>query len=150
MYKKILVPLDGSPFAECVLEHVKNMTVGKQIPEVVLVFVVEPINKGVYDMPENTLADIQKQSESASEEYLKNTAAKLAADGIPAAWAVLHGDIAEAILDYAGKNKVDLVIMSTHGLSGVSRWAMGSVAYRVARQVTVPVMLVAPPDCRIA
>jgi nucleotide-binding universal stress UspA family protein len=150
MYKKILVPLDGSPFAECVLQHVKNMAIGKHIPEVILVFVVEPINQGVYDMPENILADIQKQSESASQEYLKNTAAKLAAEGIPAAWAVLHGDIAEAILDYAGKNQVDLVIMSTHGLSGISRWAMGSVAYRVARQVTVPIMLVAPPDCRIA
>ena len=150
MYKKILVPLDGSPFAECVLEHIKNMAVGKQISEVVLVFVVEPINQGVYDMPENTLADIQKQSESASEDYLKKTASKLAAEGIPAVWTILHGGIAEAILEYAGKNKIDLVIMSTHGLSGVSRWAMGSVAYRVARQVTVPVMLVAPPDCRIA
>jgi nucleotide-binding universal stress UspA family protein len=150
MYKKILVPLDGSPFAECVLEHIKNMAVGKQISEVVLVFVVEPINQGVYDMPENTLADIQKQSESASEDYLKKTASKLAAEGIPAVWTILHGGIAEAILEYAGKNKIDLVIMSTHGLSGVSRWAMGSVAYRVARQVTVPIMLVAPPDCRIA
>lgn len=150
MYKKILVPLDGSPFAECVLEHVKNMAVGKQIPEVILVFVVEPINHAVYDMPENTLADIQKQSESASEEYLKKTVAKLAAEGIPALWTVLHGDIAETILDYANKSKVDLVIMSTHGLSGISRWAMGSVAYRVARQLTVPIMLVAPPDCRIS
>jgi nucleotide-binding universal stress UspA family protein len=101
-------------------------------------------------MPENTLADIQKQSESASEDYLKKTASKLAAEGIPAVWTILHGGIAEAILEYAGKNKIDLVIMSTHGLSGVSRWAMGSVAYRVARQVTVPIMLVAPPDCRIA
>jgi nucleotide-binding universal stress UspA family protein len=150
MYKKILVPLDGSPFAECVLEHVKNMAVGKQIPQVILAFVVEPINQGVYDMPANTLADIQQQSESASVEYLKNTASKLASEGIPAEWVILHGDIAKAILDYAGKNKIDLVIMSTHGLSGISRWAMGSVAYRVARQVTVPIMLVAPPDCRIA
>jgi nucleotide-binding universal stress UspA family protein len=150
MYNKVLVPLDGSPFSECVLEHVKNIAGGCKIPEVVLVFVVEPVNPGMYEVPGNFIEDIQKQAVVAGEEYLKKTAAKLVSEGIAATWVALRGNVSEAILDYARKNGVDLVIMSTHGRSGVARWAMGSVADRVARQATVPVMLVSPPGCRIS
>jgi nucleotide-binding universal stress UspA family protein len=150
MYKKVLVPLDGSPFSECVLEHVKIMAAGYKIPDVRLAFVIEPVNPGIYEVPGNFIEDMQKQAIAAAEEYLKKTSAKLVAEGVAATWVVLRGNVAESILDYARKNEIDLVIMSTHGRSGVARWAMGSVADRVARQATVPVMLVSPPGCRIA
>jgi nucleotide-binding universal stress UspA family protein len=150
MYKKVLVPLDGSPFSECVLEHVKIMAAGFKIPDVKLVFVIEPVNPGMYEVPGNFIEDMQKQAVAAGEEYLKKTTAKLVAEGIAASWVVLRGNVAESILDYARKNEIDLVIMSTHGRSGIARWAMGSVADRVARQATVPVMLVSPPGCRIS
>jgi nucleotide-binding universal stress UspA family protein len=150
MYKKILVPLDGSPFSECVLEHVKIMATSCKIPEVKLVFVIEPVNPGMYDVPGNFLEDIQKQAISTAEEYLKKTVAKLIDEGVAASWVVLWGNVSEAILDYVRKNEVDLIMMSTHGRSGIARWAMGSIADRVARQATVPVMLVSPPGCRIS
>ena len=150
MYKKVLVPLDGSPFSECVLEHVKIMAAGCKIPDVKLAFVIEPVNPGIYEVPGNFIEDIQKQAIASGEEYLKKTAAKLVSEGVAATWVILRGNVAEAILDYARKNEIDLVIMSTHGRSGIARWAMGSVADRVARQATVPVMLVSPPGCRIS
>jgi nucleotide-binding universal stress UspA family protein len=150
MYKKVIVPLDGSPFSECVLEHVKIMAAGCKIPEVILVFVVEPVNPAMYEVPGNFIEEIQKQAITTSEEYLKKTAEKLVAAGVSATWVVLRGNVSESILDYARKNEIDLVIMSTHGRSGIARWAMGSVADRVARQATVPVMLVSPPGCRIS
>ena len=150
MYKKVLVPLDGSPFSECVLDHVKIMAAGCKIPEVKLVYVVEPVNPGMYDVPGKYVEEIQNAAISTAEEYLKKITAKLVANDVSASWVVLRGVVAEAILDYARKNEIDLVIMSTHGRSGVARWAMGSVADRVARQATVPVMLVSPPGCRIS
>ena len=150
MYKKVLVPLDGSPFSECVLDHVKTMATGCKIPEVILALVVEPVNPGMYEVPGIFIEEIQKQAVTSGEEYLTKTAEKLVAAGVAAYGVVLRGNVSEAILEYARKNGVDLVIMSTHGRSGIARWAMGSVADRVARQANVPVMLVSPPGCRIS
>ena len=70
-------------------------------------------------------------------------------EGISARGEVVTGKAADAILDYAEKNNVDLIIMSTHGRSGISRWAFGSVADRVVRHSIAPVLLVAPAGCRI-
>ena len=53
------------------------------------------------------------------------------------------------ILEYAQNNNIDLIIISTHGRSGISRWAFGSVADKVVRTSTVPVLTVTPTGCRI-
>ena len=60
----------------------------------------------------------------------------------------VHHGAAYAILDYAQNNKVDLIIMSTHGRSGISRWAFGSVTDKVIRHSKVPVLTVTPEGCR--
>jgi len=57
------------------------------------------------------------------------------------------GKPAEEIADYASKNKVDLIVMASHGRSGVNRWAYGSVADKVLRSTCVPVLLVKAPGC---
>jgi nucleotide-binding universal stress UspA family protein len=57
------------------------------------------------------------------------------------------GKVAESIADYATKNGVDLIIIATHGRSGVSRWVWGSVADRVLRSACVPVLMVRAPGC---
>ena len=62
---------------------------------------------------------------------------------------VIQGKVAEGILDYVVKNQVDLIMMSTHGRSGPSRWALGSVADRVIRHSLIPVLIVSPKGCRI-
>jgi nucleotide-binding universal stress UspA family protein len=51
-------------------------------------------------------------------------------------------------LEYAAKNHVDLIIMTSHGRSGISRWLFGSVAERVSQHSTIPVLIVAPAGCR--
>ena len=62
---------------------------------------------------------------------------------------VIEGRIAEAILDYVEKNQVELVIISTHGRSGISRWTFGSVADKVVRHSPVPILVIAPAGCRL-
>ena len=79
---------------------------------------------------------------------MSQQAEKLKSQGLTARTAVVSGNPSEEILDFAGKNQVDLIIMSTHGRSGVSRWVMGSVTDRVLRHSMVPVLAVSPPGCR--
>ena len=74
---------------------------------------------------------------------------KLQADNVPAKTVMLHGKPADEILEYSKKNQIDLIIISTHGSSGIARWAFGSVADKVARHATVPVLLITPAACRI-
>ena len=150
MYQKILVPLDGSEFSECILEHVKAVATGCRVPQVVLLRVIEPWDPQVYDIPDSFRSDIRKRAQADAEDYLAKAANNMSQEGIAAKTAVIQGKPAEGILDYATKNQVDLIVMSTHGRSGVSRWTFGSVADRVIRQSAVPVLIASPPGCRIS
>jgi len=150
MYKKMLVPLDGSEFSECVLDHVRAIAKGCQVPEVVLLGVAEPITHQVYYMVgiEDRVGDMQKETEKYVESYLSKAADSLKKDDIAVQTAAVSGRPAEEILDYANKNQVDLIIMSTHGRSGVSRWVLGSVTDRVVRHSGAPVLTISPRECR--
>lgn len=146
MYKKILVPLDGSEFSESVLKHVVAVSVGCSVPEVVLLTVMEPLRAMPYQAVEDWLKKLQKEAGEAADNYLNKTAENLASQGVSGAtYELIEGEPADVILDYAAKNEVDLIIMSTHGRSGVTRWVFGSVADRVVRHSPVPV-LAAPPS----
>jgi len=147
MYKKILAPLDGSKFSECSLEHIKTIATGCQVPEVVLLMVIElprqPLERG-----EEWPREVEERGRSWAKDYLAKVANGLKKEGIAAKTVVVTGWPADEILDYADKNKVDLIIMSTHGRSGVTRWVFGSVADRVLRHAKAPVLMVSPPGCR--
>jgi len=147
MYKKILVPLDGSKFSECILEHVKAIATGCDVPQVVLLWVIEPI-RHVYEMGEEWRRNSEKNAEAAATEYLSQVAAGLQEEDIAAETTVVRGQAAEEILDYVKNNQVDLVMMSTHGRSGISRWFLGSVAERVVRHCVAPVLVASPAACR--
>ncbi|MBT9166010.1 MAG: hypothetical protein DDT25_00674 [Chloroflexi bacterium] len=144
MYKKILAPLDGSRLSEHILEHVKAIAIGCSIPAVILLRVVEPMS----GMGDPWFHEYEKEREAAAAEYLSRVAANLKQEGIVAETAVVRGHAAEEILDYVKNNQVDLVIMSTHGRSGVSRWFLGSVAERVVRHCVAPVLLASPTAFR--
>jgi nucleotide-binding universal stress UspA family protein len=60
---------------------------------------------------------------------------------------VMMGKPADSLAEYAEKNGVDLIVIATHGRSGVSRWVFGSVADRVMRSACVPVLMVRAPGC---
>ncbi len=149
MYKKILVPLDGSELSECVLDHVTAIATGCRIPEVILLTVIEPVSQQVYaELGEQLARDIQNKAPVDVNNYLLKVADSLKKDGLVVQTAVISGKATEKILDYANKNQVDLIVMSTHGRSGISRWAFGSVADRVLRHSRVPVLTVSPAGCR--
>lgn len=85
--------------------------------------------------------------ERQAEKYLTRIERKLKAKGIPVTSEVLIGKPAEQITRYAEENKIDLIIMASHGRSGPSRWAMGSVSDKVFRAACIPVLMVRAPGC---
>ena len=119
MYQKIMAPLDGSELAECVLPHVEFVAKGCGAPNVIFVRVVDPVQ-----LPVGTQSD-----------------------GVNLRTDVIVGKVAESLAEYAEKNGADLIIIATHGRSGISRWAWGSVADRVLRSSCVPVLMVRAPGC---
>jgi nucleotide-binding universal stress UspA family protein len=152
MYKKILVPMDGSEFGECSLAHVRAIANGCHVPEVILFGVVEHIpQSGLVNtyMGYDFIKKNDEEADKALKDYLSKIAEKLAKDGIKASISVVHGHAAQEILAFADKNGIDLIIMSTHGMSGIARWSMGSVAEKVIRTSAAPVLLAAPKVCRM-
>jgi len=143
LYKKILVPLDGSKLAECVLPHVKTIVAGEGVAQVLLLRVVEPLPAGT--PPAVDFEVVQEAGMKEAKEYLDRTKAKLSKDGLNVETKVLAGRPAETIIDFAQREKVDLVAIATHGRSGITRWIFGSVADRLVRALSVPILLVRPP-----
>jgi nucleotide-binding universal stress UspA family protein len=152
MYKRIMVPLDGSNLAECVLPHVEAIVKGCESPKVIAVQAVEPISVPYgREISQFTSLEQVKAFEAhqkvEAEKYLKEIIARLRGVGINAEANVIYGKAGEALSDFAAKNGVDLVVIATHGRSGVSRWVWGSVADRILRSVCVPILMVRVPGC---
>lgn len=149
MYKRILVPLDGSEYSGCILPHAKAIAAGCQVPEVVLLSVVEPVRQAVRAyMDTSIMQQAQRDTIANLKGYLDKTGSNLELPEGTVQSVTVEGYPAEEILDYARKNDVDLIMMSTHGRSGVTRWAVGSIADRVLRHSRSPVMVASPSACR--
>jgi nucleotide-binding universal stress UspA family protein len=152
MYKKILAPLDGSNLSECSLPHVTAIASGCNVPDIVLFRVIEPIYMEMDSYPDSGIVYKQliEQKQKEAEAYMASTIDQLKQKYSLNAQSVLaFGNPAEEILDYAEKNGIDLIIMTTHGRSGISRLLFGNVADRVSRHSKIPVLIIAPPGCRI-
>jgi len=152
MYQKVMVPLDGSELAECVIPHVESLIKSGQAKQVVLVRVAESYDSLSWGQASAYMGDEEKKNfdvshQKVAREYLDDIASRLASGGAPVEKMVLAGRASEELSDYAKKNKVDLVVISTHGRSGVSRWVMGSVADRLLRSTSAPVLMVRAPGC---
>ena len=159
MYKKILVPLDGSELAECVLPHVESITSGCGVQEVLFLRVVEPLHwvvgpsypPGGVDygsgLSQEDIRRISSESRAAAEDYLSQVENRTNFVGVTVRSEVINGEAGESIAEYATKNGVDLITIATHGRSGVSRWVWGSVADRVLRSSCLPVLMVRAPGC---
>ncbi len=148
MYKKIMVPLDGSRLAECVLPHVEAVSKGSRPNEVVFVRVAEPLPRGRVSAPfGEDLRRLELEDQERAKEYLEGVVKGLHCEGIKLHVKVITGKAAEELAAYAEKNNVDLIVMATHGHSGPSRWVFGSVAERILRSACVPVLMVRAPGC---
>jgi len=144
-FGRILLPLDGSGEAESVLPYAEELAL-RLSSEIILVSVVPPVS-AVYAFPGETVqfpyteADVHLMKGNA-EAYLENVKARLEAKGLRPSLKVLVGNTAEEVITAAERAHADLVAMSTHGRSGVSRWAFGSVTDKVLREGTTPILLV--------
>jgi len=155
MYKKIMVPLDGSELAECVLPHVDAFISGCQVGSIVFVRVIDPTPlavRGSYvtskedlDRLEASSKRVEDERKSAAEQYLKQIAGRVQTDRVEIKTEVVVGKVADSLVDYAEDNQIDLILIATHGRSGVSRWVRGSIADRVLRAAKVPVLMVRAP-----
>lgn len=138
MFKKILVPLDGSETAEAILPFAQEVA-NKCGAELLLVTAVAQV--GVWDAA-LTLQVMEKEGQIAGE-YLAEQAAKL---GGNVKTSVLQGDAAEAILSEAEKANADLIAISTHGRSGLRRFLFGSVATKLLEASSIPVLFLRPKE----
>ena len=135
MFKKILVPLDGSPLAEAILPQVTELARALGAEVLLLRVAIAHVFPGV----DPTDEEVRVVHEA--EEYVEALAGKLADKGVRVGTAVRYGKAAGEIINHITDNKMDLVAMSTHGRSGLSRLVMGSVAEEVVRNAGVPVLL---------
>ncbi len=136
MFKKILVPLDGSTLAEAILPQVTELAKSLGAEVLLLRVAIAHVFPGV-DPTEEEVRVVRE-----AEEYVEALTGTLAEKGIPVRPAVRYGKPAAEIIEHIAANGVDLVAMSTHGRSGLSRLVMGSVAEEVVRNAGVPVLLV--------
>jgi len=156
MYRKIIAPLDGSKLAECALPHLEELAKALKPEEIVLISVTERI-AGRTRAPEmgelahaSSVAPVPVEVgklQRQAERYLERIARRMESKGIKARTEVLLGSPAEEIVHYAEENAVDLIVMASHGRSGPSRWAFGSVADKVFRASCVPVLMIRAPGC---
>ena len=145
MKRKILIPLDGSGFAERVLAFVKQM-VKPQTSELLLVYITQPSQYYTIVVPDAMHAvDISDWKEQ-TEKYLANKAAELQTEGYDVTYMMSEGDVASTICEVADDKAVDLIAMTTHGRSGIAKWVLGSVADRVMRSANQPIFLVRPQE----
>ncbi|MFO7995571.1 MAG: universal stress protein [Dehalococcoidia bacterium] len=153
MFKRILVPLDGSELAEAALPYAEELAKCCDTEEVILVSVTERIQGyRAFEDPSEPLGqqltpEAVGKKEKQAQRYLSRIAEPMEAKGIKVDKEVLLGDPAEEIAIYAKHPGCDIIVMSSHGRSGPSRWAHGSVADRVFRASCVPVLMVRAPGC---
>jgi len=137
MYEKILVALDGSELAQVALPYAEELA-GKMASEVTLAHVVQPPERGTGNLRKTYLEWIAQLTKQLAERYTQAAGAK----GIKVKTTILTGDPPDRIVRYADKEDISLIIMSTHGLTGIRRWALGSTAREVARATARPIMLI--------
>lgn len=173
-YKKIVVPLDGSKLAEIALSHVEEIATGCNVAEIDLVSVTESLKVQVpgsepvqfvasgqfrgestfvdnmgkpelsYSVPPGKMPVTLGRMAKAAKNYLLKIAARMEKKGLYPKVYVLVGNVAEQIVDFAKNENADLIVMASHGRSGVSHWTVGSVAEKVFRASDIPVLLVKP------
>ena len=153
MYNKVLVPLDGSKFSEQALQHAKALVSGFTTnPIVILFWAIEALLPLESGRSVEKYAEEEEKYEASAKEYLDKVAEDFQKDGITTETLlpkISHGTAANEILNYAKENGVDIIVMTTHGRSGVARWAFGSVAEKVIRHAEVPVFVIPPHGARL-
>lgn len=150
MFERILVPLDGSTRAEQALpiaEHIARAVKGS----IVLLQVVDTLNRfGAYSPGSAAFLQAQMEKDRANAaSYLARLATSDEFKGIETRIAVFSGQPALSILDVVQEQKIDLVVLCSHGYRNVKRWILGSVAQKIVRQSSAPVLLIREQNLKL-
>ena len=144
MFNKILVPLDGSELAECVFPYVEDIAKTRSsMVEFITVFEpfqIPPHGGMVFD--EEDEKEYNEFNKKKTRAYIKKIKDRFHLKGIEAKAVILVGKVDEKLVDYANGHNFDLIIMATHGRSGVERWIMGSIADKLIHYSNTPVLLI--------
>ena len=149
-YRTIIVPLDGSPFAEQALDQAYAVAAATGASLLLVAVAPEPdefLAAEVGDIPVWRLEDRLAETERL-DAYLQQQAARLINAGLTVEIQVRAGSPAQAILDTAEEAAADLIVMATHGRSGLQRLWLGSVALKVVQSARTPVLLVRAQEAR--
>ncbi len=142
MLKKILVPLDGSLRAERALPVAARIARASEGSVLLLQVVSPPIDygSGLSPVPFVT-GDLIEEELKEADSYLKTVATSSILAGIETSTEVLYGFAAQQLLTTAEEQSVDLIVMCSHGRTGLMRWVLGSVAHKLTHESTVPVVV---------
>jgi len=143
MYHRILIPLDGSPLGESALDVAVPLARCMDAALVLLSVPDHPMLEYYVDQP-IVLADLRVRDAERASAYLEAVATRLRATVARVETRIAEGAVADAILMTARSEDADLIVMATHGRSGMGRFLLGSVADHVTRRVSIPVMLIRP------
>jgi len=142
-YKRILVCLDGSALAETALPHAQMLASGEDAEITLLRVSANPAAEFSFSDP-GIAHNIIEDMEAETLAYMQSARGRLQKAGYRTSFLIRQGAIAETILQTASESHADVIVMSTHGRSGVQRWLLGSVADRVVTHSDLPVMLIRP------
>ena len=147
MFNRILIPLDGSPLAEQVLPYAKILSRATET-SIVLLGVIEfaPAKLMTPGEEELSLPELVEIQRKQIKMYLQELATALGQKGLSANHEILEGHPAYCILDRAAQEPGTLIAMSTHGRSGMGRWALGSVTDKVLHATANPLLIVRSSD----
>jgi nucleotide-binding universal stress UspA family protein len=145
-YQKILVPLDGTGWAQRALPHAVDLARSNPDAELILLTVYTPPAREFVDQLE--LSGQSAQTLVAREQlnqYLIGLRAELRSENVNVTIHMSEGvHVTDLICDYIQREGIDLVVMSTHGRTGIARWLFGSIARDVMERTDVPVLLIRP------
>lgn len=139
MFRNILVPLDGSTLAECVLPHALSLSTAMDAHAILLHVLERPRDTGSLQ-PVDPLRWVLKKHEA--EGYLKRLSIRFKESGLDVDYALQEGSPAEVIINHSHLADVDLIVLSTHGSSGLSGWNVSSVVQKIILRANKSVMLV--------
>jgi nucleotide-binding universal stress UspA family protein len=137
MFKKILVPLDGSKLAETILPQVEELA---KCHGAGITLIGVGIYGEIFEASPSIIDAAVQAAKSTAEEYLGKVANSMKERGFAVDWAFREGIASREIIAYAGENDIDLIAMATHGKGEVA-WVLGSVAEKIVSHATVPVLL---------
>jgi nucleotide-binding universal stress UspA family protein len=141
MFKRILVPLDGSEAAEKVLPFVIEEA-QTHSAEVRIIRVIAPIRTALRGVP-SIFDEAEKKLEEIAIDYLENKVKELEDKGLEVTYKIKHGYPASRIIEYALSCKCDLIILGSHGWTHATRWRFGSVAnYIVRAKISTPILII--------